>query len=187
MSDAVEESTCPNCSETIGEELEACPACGYLMVDANCDQHTHREAEGSCVICGAALCAECNRPQGRHFVCEQHAEIPLMSGWAQVYSALDDVDGELMRENLEAEGIEARLLSQKDHSFSVEVGELSQVRVLVPAFEYEDALEVIEEHTSAEGAVSFACPGCGEAYEPGGVTCSSCGATLPSTIPGSRA
>ena len=175
------EETCPNCSETMAADLEACAACGYLMVDASCDTHTHREAEGACVICGTALCAECNRPQGRHFVCAAHEAVPLMSGWAQVYSAVDDVEGELIRENLEAEGIEARVISQKDHSFTVEIGDLSQVRVLAPAFEYEDALDVIEQHTSNQGEVSFACPSCGEAFEPGESRCGSCGAELPAT------
>jgi hypothetical protein len=175
------EQTCPNCSETIAADLEACPACGYLLVDASCDTHTHREAKGACVICGVGLCEECNKPQGRHFVCERHSSVPLISGWAQVYSAIDEVEAELIRENLEAEGIEARVISQKDHNFTVELGDLSQVRVLAPAFEYEDALEVIEQHTSTEGALSFACPGCGEAFEPGDVSCGSCGAQLPVT------
>ncbi len=179
------EQTCPNCTETIAADLEACPACGYLLVDASCDTHTHREAEGACVICGDALCVECKRTQGRHFVCEAHRAVPLISGWAQVYSAVDEVEAELIRQNLEAEGIEARIISQKDHSFSVELGDLSQVRVLVPAFEFEDGLEVIEQHTSAEGELSFACPECGEAFEPGDARCTSCGADLPATPSGS--
>jgi hypothetical protein len=177
-----EESKCPNCEETIGADLEACPACGYLMVDANCETHTNREAEGSCVVCGMVVCEECNKPVGRHFVCAEHASIPLISGWAEAYAAVDEVEGELIRDNLEAEGIEARLLSQKDHIFSVEVGELSQVRVLVPAFEYLDAIDVLDAHKGA-GGVSFACPECGEAYDGGDTRCASCGAALPSSIP----
>lgn len=174
------EQTCPHCEETISDDIDACPACGYLNSDEVCAKHTHREADGHCVICGTALCPECNRPQGRHFVCEQHAEVPLISGWAQVYSAGDDVDAELIRENLNADGIESRVLSQRDHNvFAANVGELNQVRVLVPAYDYEVAKDLIEEHTDIEGEVTFACPNCGEAYEPGQARCSQCGATLP--------
>src|SRR5688572_16313986 len=117
------EQTCPNCDETISEDTDDCPACGYFFADHNCEKHPHREADGHCVICGKAVCDECNRPQAKHFVCEEHAEIPLMSGWAQVYSAGDDVDAELIRENLNADGIESRVISQRDHNvFSTSVG-----------------------------------------------------------------
>jgi hypothetical protein len=106
--------------------------------------------------------------------------VPLISGWAQVYSAGDDVDAELIRENLNADGIESRVLSQRDHNvFAVGVGELNQVRVLVPAYDYEVARDLIDEHTGREGEVTFACPNCGEPYEPDQSTCSECGAPLP--------
>ncbi|HSL70585.1 MAG TPA: DUF2007 domain-containing protein [Longimicrobiales bacterium] len=103
-----------------------------------------------------------------------------MSGWAQVYSAADDLDASLIRDNLTAEGIEARVLSQRDHySFAVDLGELNEVRVLVPAFDYEPARQLLESHTGEEGEVTFACPNCGEAYESGETRCSACGAALP--------
>ena len=174
------ESACPHCGETIAADSEACPACGHLHASAPCETHEDRTADGVCVICGRAVCEECNRPQARHFVCEQHAEIPLISGWAQVYSAADDVDAELVRENLNAEGIESRVLSQRDHyTFAVDIGELNQVRVLVPAFEYDVANDLLTEHRITDGEIVFACPNCGEAFEPGTATCPSCGAALP--------
>ncbi len=64
---------------------------------------------------------------------------------------------------------------------SVDLGELSIVRLLVPAFEYERAIGIIRQHMDAEGEVAFACPSCGEAYEPGAVRCAACGAEL---VPG---
>jgi hypothetical protein len=118
-------------------------------------------------------------------VCADHAQIPLISGWAQVYLAADEIEAELIRENLAAEGIEARVLSQKDHfSFAVDLGELSQVRVLVPAYAFAETVAVIARHADARGGVSFACPECGEAFEPGQLQCGSCGALLPSTMRG---
>lgn len=171
---------CPHCGEAIPEHEEACAACGHLHVSKTCEVHTHREADGQCVVCGTALCEECNNPQGRHFVCGVHCEIPLISGWAQVYSAGDDVDAELVRENLNAEGIDSRVLSQRDHNaFPVDMGELNEVRVLVPAYEYEAAAELIEDHRNRSGDISFGCPNCGEAYDAGESICTSCGASLP--------
>ena len=173
------EETCPHCEETIAADTDACPACGYLLQDSVCERHPHREADGLCVICGRALCDECNKPQGRHFVCDEHAQVPLISGWAQVYSAADDVQAELIRENLVAEGITARVLSQRDHfSFAVDLGDLNQVRVLVPAYDYLAARELIATHKDSEGEVAFACPACGEAYDPGEISCMACGAPL---------
>jgi hypothetical protein len=182
------EEVCPHCDETISEETEDCPACGYFFTEHTCEKHQHREADGHCVICGVAVCEECNKPQSRHFVCEAHSEIPLMSGWAQVYSAQNDVEAELIRENLNAEGVESRVLSQQDHNvFAVGIGELNQVRVLVPAYDYEVAHDLIEEHTGSEGEVTFACPNCGEPYDADQERCTACGAELPSPTRGSPA
>jgi hypothetical protein len=173
-------ATCPNCDESIAAEVDTCPACGCLFIERACERHPDRQADGLCVVCARALCEECNQKQGRHFVCEEHAAIPLVSGWAQVYSAANDVEAELIRENLNAEGIEARVLSQSDHfSFVSDIGDLEQVRVLVPAYSFADAAELIEEHKDSRGEVAFACPNCGEAYEPGAARCVSCGAALP--------
>mgnify|MGYP006202518793 CR=1 FL=1 len=47
---------------------------------------------------------------------------------------------------LRAEGIDAQTYSQRDRIFSVDLGELSIVRLLVPVWEYERALQVIREH-----------------------------------------
>src|SRR5262245_57625502 len=108
--------TCSNCEETFSAELEACPACGQFRNERPCDRHPERMAKGQCVICATALCAEDNHPQGRHYACAQHTSIPLIMGWAQVYSALDDVEAELICDNLVAEGFDARVFTQRDHN-----------------------------------------------------------------------
>lgn len=170
---------CEGCAEEIAADADTCPACGTLREPVACETHPEREAAGRCVICGRAVCDECNEGGATPFLCRDHSDIPVIEGWASVYSTSTDVTAELIRENLVAEGVDARVLSGKDHfSLPVNLGDLSPVRVVVPAFAYEQASEVIRSHMDESGEVGFACPACGEAYEPGAERCDSCGAAL---------
>lgn len=160
MNDAMEATgpamTCPHCNEQIAADSEACPACGHLHVEAACAKHADRQAEGVCVICGEPLCEDCNVGGDSHFQCETHRAIPIVEGWAQIYSTSDDLEAQLIRDNLEAQGIDARVLSQKDHyAVPVDLGDLAPVRVLVPAFAYTDAQLLMNQHRDADGDVRF--------------------------------
>jgi len=178
--------TCPNCSEEVPEGAESCAACGHFLAKGfGCAKHPNRDAIGHCVICGTAVCEDCDYPDHHHHRDERHSTVPIISGWAQVYTTNDDTVADLICDNLEAEGIESRVLSQKDHNmFPVELGDLAPVRVLVPAFDYEPALEIIRGHTDWSGDVMFACPNCGEPYDVGETTCAACGYPLPSHVTG---
>lgn len=138
---------------------------------------------GRCVICGRALCRACRRDEGKAYLCDEHRGTTIIQGWAQVYSTTGEFQAQLLRENLQSEGVDAQIFSQKDNMLSVDLGELSIVRLLVPVWEYEQALQVIRAHMDTEGEVAFACPGCGEAYEPGAPRCASCGTALESGVP----
>jgi DNA-directed RNA polymerase subunit RPC12/RpoP len=171
---------CARCDQEIDAEGPACPACGHIHTGSlNCKRHPDRKAVGVCVICGDALCDECDSSGEMHHACPDHSEIPVIEGWAQIYSTSDDVEAELIKENLQSEGVDAAVLSQKDRSFSVELGELSPVRVLVPAYDYLEATKLLGEHMDLAGEVVFACASCGEAFEPGDTVCQSCGSPLP--------
>lgn len=170
---------CARCGERYAGS-DACPVCGALPEPVRCDLHPDREAPELCVVCGRALCAECRQGQGRVALCPGHGEVRVMDGWAQVYSATSDVEAQLLRDNLRAEGVDAQIFSQRDRAFSVDLGELSIVRLLVPVWEYERALQIIREHMDTAGEVVFACPVCGEAFDPGAAECSSCGTPLTS-------
>ena len=148
--------SCDHCGERISSDADACPACGDLREQRNCARHADRDAEGQCVVCGSAVCEDCNKGGDTHFLCETHRAIPIMEGWAQIYTTSDDLEANLIRENLENEGVDARVLSQKDHfSLPVDLGDLSPVRVLVPAFAYQDAQRLLALHQDATGEVSF--------------------------------
>lgn len=102
----------------------------------------------------------------------------MVQGWAQLYTTASEFEAYLILENLQAEGIHAYFFSQKDRVLALQLGELSIVRLLVPAWEYDTALEIIRSHMDREGEVVFACPNCGEGYGPGEHECTGCGASL---------
>lgn len=174
-----EEYTCSRCGERY-QGSDSCPACGFARESFQCEKHPDKQAEGRCVICGRALCRECGRGDNA-LLCADHADMTVIQGWAQVYTTTSEFEAQLLRDNLLAEGVDARIYSQKDRIFSVDLGELSIVRLLVPAWAYGRASEVIRDHMDRTGEVSFACPSCGEAYEPGAEVCAECGASLVST------
>jgi hypothetical protein len=145
----------------------------------NCSTHPDRAAVGRCAICGAAICERCIDDAGGEPLCGRHAAVMLIEGWAQVYGTSDDISAQLIRDNLRLEGVDAEVFSQKDHfAFTADMGDLSPVRVMVPAEQFEDALRIVREYMDRRGEVRFACPTCGQPLEPGARRCPSCGAAL---------
>jgi ribosomal protein L37E len=157
---------------------DACPACGWLRAPVPCAEDASRQARAVCVICGKPVCGG-ERDDNAATLCDEHRTISVIEGFSQVYSSGNELEAQLIVENLRAEGIEAAtLFSQADHSFPTDIGELAIARILVPAWEHERAQALINDYMDSEGEVVFACPSCGEVYEPGQETCSSCGAPL---------
>ncbi|HEX8360736.1 MAG TPA: hypothetical protein VF613_11525 [Longimicrobium sp.] len=167
---------CDRCGQEFASD-DSCPRCGKLRREVPCDADASRNAGFRCVICRRTVCE--HLPEDNHpALCEEHRTVPVIEGWAQVYTTASEIEAQLIVENLRAEEIDAQLYSQSDRSFPVDLGELSIDRVLVPVWEYGAALELIHAHMDREGEVGFACPSCGEVYEPGQTTCASCGAAL---------
>jgi hypothetical protein len=167
--------TCERCGTEYAEG-DSCPACGSLRAAIPSDDDPSRPAHSRCVLCGRAISEELEN--GEPARCLEHRGVPLIEGFAQVYTNNNAFAAQLLVDNLRAEGLDAALYSQADRSFPMDLGELSIARVLVPAFQYQQALELVREYMDTEGEVVFACPSCGEVYEPGQETCSSCGAAL---------
>ncbi|MFL5538663.1 MAG: hypothetical protein ACJ8J0_06695 [Longimicrobiaceae bacterium] len=167
--------TCENCGTEYAEG-DSCPACGALRDPVPLDDDPSRTARWRCVICGRAVADPLDG--GEPARCAEHCAVPVIEGFAQVYTNNNALSAQLLVDNLRAEGLDATLYSQADRSFPMDLGELSIARVLVPGFQYQQALELVREYMDTEGEVVFACPGCGEVYEPGQETCASCGAAL---------
>lgn len=78
-------------------------------------------------------------------LCEAHADLRLLQGWAEIVRTPDEVQAEMTAGTLRATGLDAQVLSQKDHANVVAVGGLAIVRVLVPAFQYERAVAALRD------------------------------------------
>ena len=83
--------------------------------------------------------------------------VMVFGGFALTGGLINDTYGD-------ADLANGEVLSQKDRSFGVELGDLSPVRVLVPAYDYLEATRVLGQHMDDAGEVVFACPSCGEAF-----------------------
>jgi uncharacterized C2H2 Zn-finger protein len=167
---------CARCGAEF-ESGDSCPLCGALVAEVPCeDQPGGGIAHSRCVICGLAICD--GDSSARPALCGGHRHIPVIDRWSQVYSTTREIEANLIAENLKAEGIDAQIYSQNDHIFAVDLGELSIVRILVPVWEHQQAMEIIGAYMDSAGEVVFACPSCGEVFEPGQAECSACGAAL---------
>lgn len=70
--------------------------------------------------------------------------------WVIVFSCGTDYEADLVRDRLDDSGIPAVVLTQRDHAFNLNVGDLSDVHVLVQPEREEDALALIEERIPSD-------------------------------------
>ena len=64
--------------------------------------------------------------------------------WVVVFRSGTDYEADLVRDRLDDSGVAAVVLTQRDHAFNLNVGDLSRVNVLVPPDREEDARRVLE-------------------------------------------
>ena len=108
----------------------------------------------ACLVCGRTLCRSCRQGSSFGPLCEAHADVTVMQGWAEVARAPDEVRAQLLVDRLRGHGFEAIPLSQKDRWHVVTFGALAIVRVLVPACEYEAARQVLASIDGSDSRVA---------------------------------
>lgn len=64
--------------------------------------------------------------------------------WVTVFTTGTDYEADLVRDRLDDSDIPAVVLTQRDHAFNLNVGDLSAVRVMVPPDHAEAAVELIQ-------------------------------------------
>ena len=69
----------------------------------------------------------------------------LIEGWAVVKTVSYEHQAELISDQLQAAGIENTILSQKDHMNVVWVGDLSEIKILVPQEKLMQATDICKD------------------------------------------
>lgn len=64
--------------------------------------------------------------------------------WVVVFESGTDYEADIVRDRLDDSGIDAVILTQRDHAFNLNVGDLSDVSVLVPPDQVEDAVSLLQ-------------------------------------------
>ncbi|HKJ45924.1 MAG TPA: DUF2007 domain-containing protein [Balneolales bacterium] len=70
--------------------------------------------------------------------------------WECVYETSKEYDAQLAKSYLESRDIEVSILSKRDSSFEVNVGDMALIYVYVPNDYVEDAKKALEEWQNAE-------------------------------------
>ena len=77
-------------------------------------------------------------------------DVKVYEGWVTIFSTGTDYEADLVRDRLDDSGLKAVVLTQRDHAFNLNVGDLSPVHVLVPPEEVEEARTILAETVSDE-------------------------------------
>lgn len=64
--------------------------------------------------------------------------------WISIFETGTDYEADIVRDRLDDAGLPAVVLTQRDHAFNLNVGDLAAVHVMVPPDRVEDAQEVLE-------------------------------------------
>lgn len=70
--------------------------------------------------------------------------------WASIFRSGTDYEADLVRDRLDDSGIPAVVLTQRDHAFNLNVGDLASVHVMVPPERAEEAVELLEQQLTDE-------------------------------------
>jgi len=70
--------------------------------------------------------------------------------WVSVFRTGTDYEADLVRDRLDDSGIPAVVLTQRDHAFNLNVGDLASVHVMVPPDRADDAVALLEQSLDDE-------------------------------------
>ena len=65
--------------------------------------------------------------------------------WTSIFKTSTDYEADLVRDRLDDSGLPAVVLTQRDHAFNLNVGDLSAVHVMVPPDRAEEARQLLQE------------------------------------------
>jgi hypothetical protein len=77
-------------------------------------------------------------------------------GWTVVFKSGTDYEADLVRDRLDDAGIPAVVLTQRDHAFNLNIGDLARVNVLVPPERAEEAVALLESEAMTDAEMDEA-------------------------------
>ncbi len=169
---------CAVCRRPLPPGATRCDSCGGPAREKDCAWHPAAPSTATCLLCQRPLCERCRTGSEAAPLCPDHARLRVFSNhWVEVYSSAEEIQTHLLAEALKGEEIEARVLSQKDHVYVVGMGNLSVLRIIVPAHSYARAQAALAELGAAVSPPP-SCPVCRTPYVEGEGLCSGCGLAL---------
>lgn len=112
----IDDLQCEFCGNIVKEDDEYCFDCGHLFVDdALCSNHEDIEADGVCVICSYAFCAECGSFRDKIFLCNEHEKYEIINSFARIYGSNDLIQVEYYKNILTEEGMHPVVLDKKSN------------------------------------------------------------------------
>lgn len=154
-----EKEYCPTCDKELEDDSDFCPVCGSIFVEAECFNHTDKEAAGVCIVCQYAFCEECGSNENNIFKCNEHKDIEIINFMARVYGDLTHVKAEYVKTCLENNDLHPMILDMSGKkNYHGGIGYMmrtkatdafghppDEIKVMVPLNEFIEAMEVIEE------------------------------------------
>lgn len=139
--------SCSNCQGDVGGEDSFCPHCGALFDDhVRCAEHPEEEADGVCVLCSTACCAECGRWRNDIFLCGTHEDYELFGERARVFGSRDVVSAEYAAQSLRRAGLHPSTHAPAARPHGGQVDPWSgETKVLVPFAEVPEAERVLSD------------------------------------------
>lgn len=170
---------CAVCGWPLPPAAHRCHVCGAAPEPPRCHWHPDAPADADCLLCERPLCLRCRRGTGSSALCSEHAGLRVFpGGWVEAYESAHEIQIHLLAEALRGQGIDARVLSQKDHVYVVSVGHLSVLRIVVPAAAYAAARAALAGDLGVAVDPPPLCPNCSSPYVEGQSRCPECGIVL---------
>ena len=73
-----------------------------------------------------------------------------VEGWVSVFKSGTDYEADIVRDRLDSAGVPAAVFTQRDHAFSLTIGALARVYVMVPEERVDEAKAVLAEQVTDE-------------------------------------
>jgi hypothetical protein len=123
---------CGSCGARTDDADEFCGACGGAFAESvPCARHPEAVAMARCIVCRETACAACARTSGRRLVCDRHAGVQFVEGWAVAAIAETGLEVDLRKAQLGLAGIQGIVLSNTTSPLCATFG-LFEINPIVP-------------------------------------------------------